>query len=120
MKKTRPILISADVNSNASRFLSRDKYSVKIGIKDAERAPAITTWKIKSGTRNAAKKTPRSLDAPNNETKSLYFKIPKIWEKIVVRIIKDAAVKMFVWRETKASSPRLTMLATIVILSISC
>lgn len=77
-KKITPKVINEEVKENASFFLFFERYSVKTGINDADKAPAITIWKRKSGILNAAKKTPRLLDAPKRETKIRYFKIPKI------------------------------------------
>ena len=119
-KKIRPILISAEVNLNASAFFPREIYSVKIGINEADNAPAITTWNTKSGILKAAKNTPRSLDAPKRETSSRYLRIPRIWDKTVVSIIKEAAVKMLVCLEVRAPILLLTIFETIVNTSISC
>jgi hypothetical protein len=77
MKKTIPNVIKDEVNSKASFFFSWERNDVKIGINEAESAPAITTWKIKSGILKAARNTPRSEDAPKSPTRSLYFRTPK-------------------------------------------
>lgn len=69
--------MSVEVKEKASLFFPEDTYSVKIGINEEEIAPAMTTWKIKSGTLKAAKSTPRSLDAPKIDTSSLYLTNPK-------------------------------------------
>lgn len=112
-KNTVPNVIRDEVNSKASFFLSFVKNVVNIGINDADNAPAITTWKMKSGILKAARKTPKSDDAPNKPTKSLYFKTPKNWDRTVVNIINEAAVKILVCRDVKALILRLTIFETI-------
>ena len=90
-----PYVKIAEVNLFASSFLFCDRNSENKGIKEVERAPVIKIWNKKSGTRKAARNTPKSLDAPKIATSNRYLRIPNICPKMVVATMKNAAVKIF-------------------------
>ena len=80
----------------ASSLLPLFIRSLNTGINAVERVPAITNWKIKSGSFVEAKYTPTTSDAPKMLTKSLCLTKPKIWEKTTVPISINEAWSMLV------------------------
>ena len=65
-------------------------------MKAEDKAPAINSWKRKSGNLVDARYTPNVFEAPKIATKSLCLTSPNICEKIIVAIITNAADRMLV------------------------
>ena len=79
-----------------------------------DNAPAIVSWKRKSGSLAEIKYTPKVFDAPKISSRSLWRTSPRIWERMVVDIIIKAAVKIFVCLARRRLKPFFRMFAAML------
>lgn len=101
-----------DAKRKDSSFDFLESSSENIGINDDDKAPPTKIMERKSGIRNEARNILASLWV-NNVTKRRYFIIPSTCDKTVVKIIKKAAEKIFVWRIVSARRLFFTIFLTI-------